>query len=431
MKTSNVWKLLAVLILLAARARAGEMHDTVTNYRGYVMAQWAPVVAPASITNTAGGAFAATGTWHYALAAANSLGESAAGPVTNVTVATGNLVRITWRPAGGATNYLIYRGTAATSLTERAVVGLTTSYVDHGTNAWTTNSPASTITNVPALILAGPATDPLGAVTKAQAEALIGATGAVTMAELVASNAVLAAGISNAQALATQANTAATNADLKAQGAGVAATQALSVATSASNAAAAVSAAKIGYQDSQGFTNGASGHFTNAAAELVVGAGDPTHYGYGRIWIPNARDVNIDAGSMSGDWQIGGSVLDNIELAGLLNIYLTNIVHAGVPIFRLGKITTNALAAVNGSGLTNLAADTLGGLPAASYALLASISTVGRYTNFPATATAAGSAGQWAVTNIGSTNWLAVWGANFQGTGTNGWGFMQLQRARP
>lgn len=211
MRSSNALKLM--FLLAASVARAGEVHDVQTNYRGIVLAPWAPVVTPASISSTTGGAFAATGTWHYALAAQSSLGISGSGGITNVTVATGNLVRITWRPAGGATNYLIYRGTVATSLTERAMVGLSTSYVDRGTNSWTTNSPASTITFVPELILAGPATNPLGAVTLAQAGTLAGANTNETDPVAVP--------------LATNALAAATNADLKAQAAGVTATQAL------------------------------------------------------------------------------------------------------------------------------------------------------------------------------------------------------------
>lgn len=250
MNTSNVWKLLPLLILLAAGAPAGETHDTVTNYRGFVLAPWAPSVPVASLTNTTGGAMPATGTWHYALAAQNSLGISGAGPVTNVTVATGELVRITWRPVGGATNYLIYRGTVATSLTQRAVVGLSTSYVDHGTNAWTTNSPASTITNLPALLLARAGVESNEPITVAQLAAWAGpSSGTDTTARAWAASA------SNLALSASQASTDAT---------------ARSWAVAASNAVAT----RVQYQDAQGFTNSGgvllSGPVTLGGANVVT-----------------------------------------------------------------------------------------------------------------------------------------------------------------
>lgn len=439
MKTSNAWKLLSILILLAAGVRAGETHDTVTNYRGYVMAQWAPSVSVASLTNTTGGAMPATGTWHYALAAQNSLGISGAGPVTNVTVATGELVRITWRPVGGATNYLIYRGTVSTSLTQRAIVGLSTSYVDHGTNAWTTNSPASTITNVPALILGRAGVESMEAVTKSQLDAAVSPTGYVNTLTSTDSTVVvsgsgtarvlsvaafvegvrtaLQAGVSAATGSAATAYSAATNASAQ--------------AAAATSTAATAASSKLGYQDTRGFTNSASAFFTDNSSEVVVGSATPCHLGDGVLYIVDQRRINLEAGEASGDWLFGGSVEDNASPATYLNVYATNIYHMGVTIFRSGRITTGALAGVDGASLTNVNATTLAGSPAASYALVSSFGNVGRYTNFPATATSAGAAGQWAVTNVGSTNWLAVWGANFQGTGTNGWGFVQLQRARP
>lgn len=448
MKTSNVWKLLAVLIVLAAGARAGEMHDTVTNYRGYVLAPWAPVVAPASITNTAGGAFPATGTWHYALAAQNSLGISGAGPVTNVTVATGNLVRITWRPAGGATNYLIYRGTVATSLTERAVVGLSTSYVDHGTNAWTTNSPASTITNVPALILAGAATDPLGAVTKAQAEALIAVTDAVTMATMVASNAVLTAGITNAHGVASQALVRAA-ASLTNNQTGVTLAGTFSGnGAGLSNVLMATALTNGGFTiGGQSVTNG--GEYNGSTDTNAVQRTGDTNLVGSFAWRRSAS-ASLWAwyGSTSNLYPL--IFLTPATASGnrnpILSLAISSTIISSLAVDTnaatrgtwgsLGRMTSASSVATiwdseNDGSSSLLDAGLLGGQPAASYALLSSFVTVARYTNFPATATAAGAAGQWAVTNVGSTNWLAVWGENFQGTGTNGWGFIQLQRARP
>jgi len=175
----------------------------------------------------------------------------------------------------------------------------------------------------------------------------------------------------------------------------------------------------------------ANGYNTVAAGEYSTAAGGNGNEAYGNGSFAagvNARATNQGSFVWS-DHNINTYVVS--PMANSFTVRATNGIFSTQDTAAPALVIRGNTHYGDGSGLTNVAADTLGGLPSALYALASSLGNMARYTNFPATATAAGSAGQWAVTNIGSTNWLAVWGANFQGTGTNGWGFMQLQRARP
>lgn len=156
LKVFGLW--LAALALAAPAARgASEMHAAQVFYRDVTVAAWGPTVTVASISATNGGAFAATGTWHYAVAAQNSQGKTTNGPVTNVVLtSTGFYVRVVWPSVGGATNYLLYRGSTATNLTNYvnvAAQGVTNFYLDYGTNTFTTGFASNTITEVPWLTL--------------------------------------------------------------------------------------------------------------------------------------------------------------------------------------------------------------------------------------------------------------------------------------
>lgn len=156
LKVFGLW--LAALALAAPAARgASEMHAAQVFYRDVTVAAWGPTVTVSGISATNGGAFAATGTWHYAVAAQNSQGKTTNGPVTNVVLtSTGFYVRVVWPSAGGATNYLLYRGSTATNLTNYvnvAAQGVTNFYLDYGTNTFTTGFASNTITEVPWLSL--------------------------------------------------------------------------------------------------------------------------------------------------------------------------------------------------------------------------------------------------------------------------------------
>ena len=147
--------MVAAVLLAAARTFGdGDIQYDVVVYRDMDFAQWSPVVTARTISVTSnGGAWAAsqTGTWHYALSATNDKGRTVNGPVTNTSVTvTGAYVTIVWKPAGGATGYLLWRGSTATNLTNFvALGGSSTSYVDYGTNAWTTGTPTNTVTYKP------------------------------------------------------------------------------------------------------------------------------------------------------------------------------------------------------------------------------------------------------------------------------------------
>lgn len=230
----------------------------------------------------------------------------------------------------------------------------------------------------------------------------------------------------NALAAAVRAQLAATNADIKAAAA----------ASSATN--------RPGYQDARGFTN--TGGAAISKPLRLGGSGD-----FGQLQLVDEDFGTTNTFSSTEDqprWESTGGVTRILTTRYASNL-TTKLTWAGGYIscpdallfsyidetaqieLDSGSITFRGNMGGNGVNLTNVNASTLGGIPAGSYALVSSFGNAGRYTNFPATATSAGAAGQWAVTNVGSTNWLAVWGANFQGTGTNGWGFVQLQRARP
>ncbi len=167
----------AMALLAGCSLAASEIHAPLTAFRDVTMAAWAPTTTISSVVATNGGAYAATGTWYYAVAPTNNLGAAAISAITNVTVATGQLVRIRWGLVGGATGYRVYRGPQVTNLSEYVTPGVVTQYLDYGTNTWTAGVPATTATNVPTLVLARAGSAPLEAITKAQLDAVVSPTG--------------------------------------------------------------------------------------------------------------------------------------------------------------------------------------------------------------------------------------------------------------
>lgn len=153
---SNLWILLLLLLPTLGHA-AGEAHYAMTWYRDITLSAWQPTSTISSIAATNGGAYAASGTWWYAVSPTNSLGYVLAGPATNIAVETNQLVVIRWTPIGGASGYRVWRGTNATALTEFAA-SASTQYVDYGTNTWTAGTNTNTVVFIPQFYLLG---DPL------------------------------------------------------------------------------------------------------------------------------------------------------------------------------------------------------------------------------------------------------------------------------
>lgn len=162
MMTTKRWLMVGWLMVAAVAARGdGEIHDRLAVFRDMNFTVWNPTTTVQSISRTNGGSFAATGQWHYALSAEGVQGRTAWGPVTNITVATGDLVRINWKKPGGVTNFIVWRG-ATTNLTNWVAIGIATTYVDRGTNVWTNGALSVTATNAPRLMM-DPSYTPTGA----------------------------------------------------------------------------------------------------------------------------------------------------------------------------------------------------------------------------------------------------------------------------
>jgi hypothetical protein len=181
MKSLHQILLAALTIVLCARlAPAGEVYAPSMLYDTVTLAPWAPTARVSSVTVTNGGAFGSTGVVYYALQPQNRLGLAPLGPVTSATVtATGQLVRIRWAVPAGATNVLVWRG-PTTNLGSYVAAARSTNLTDYGTNAWSTGTVAVTATSVVELILIGDSTSPNAAISRAQAEAIIGLTNALT-----------------------------------------------------------------------------------------------------------------------------------------------------------------------------------------------------------------------------------------------------------
>lgn len=222
-----------------------------------------------------------------------------------------------------------------------------------------------------------------------------------TNAMLAATNADIKASV--AQVLGTNAALAATNADLKAS-------QAQALGTNAYTLAAAAQPAGL----MTGYVPRAASVELEGYLGFAPGVVDSTNTGL-RVRANQVVARNIGAAPYPALWM-------NYSPGPGHQLYFEQKIAAGVGFVGNGAELTNVTAA---------AASTFGGLPAASYALASSLNSMARYTNWPATATSAGAAGHVAVTNIGADIWLAIWGNNFQGTGVDGWGFVQLQTTRP
>jgi len=151
----RIYDWLAVIImatLVVGVLLAGEVHVPMTFFREVRLAEWAPTCTISGVTVISPGSFSSSGTWYYALAASNDAGLTAAGPVTNATVATGQAVRISWHKLPATTTYYLYRGADPTTLAEYVTV-TTTQYIDWGTNTWLAGGPSSGAIGIPSLIL--------------------------------------------------------------------------------------------------------------------------------------------------------------------------------------------------------------------------------------------------------------------------------------
>lgn len=137
---SNVWKF--ALLLLPILGHAAEF-TTPTRFSAPVeFGQWTNTATITQATNLTGGAATATGTFSFAIQPTNSLGRGVVSAASNASfTATGQLIRIRWSPAGGATGYRIFRG-----LTNWIDVGAATQFLFYGTNTWSNGAPTTTTT---------------------------------------------------------------------------------------------------------------------------------------------------------------------------------------------------------------------------------------------------------------------------------------------
>jgi hypothetical protein len=110
MMKRNLFDLARLLFVLASAmafpAAAGEVFNSETHRRDVTIERYSPTATVVSVLVTNGGSYAATGTHSYAVAAAG-FDWRVTSVASNVTVATGGLVRIQWKPLGGATNYYL------------------------------------------------------------------------------------------------------------------------------------------------------------------------------------------------------------------------------------------------------------------------------------------------------------------------------------
>lgn len=160
MMKRNLFDLARLLFVLASAmafpAAAGEVFNSETHRRDVTIERYSPTATVVSVLVTNGGSYAATGTHSYAVAAAG-LDWRVTSVASNVTVATGGLVRIQWKPLGGATNYYLLRNG-----TNYIAAGVVTQAFDYGTNAWTTGLLTIVTAAVPALYLPDSGYSPTG-----------------------------------------------------------------------------------------------------------------------------------------------------------------------------------------------------------------------------------------------------------------------------